>query len=82
MWRGRRWGRLDWWVGTSYHHAPTEVYFQNIQTGELRGDPTNATTFADLNSPALAQTTCPGVQVMRNGSYEVYEGNGVTAWVR
>ena len=72
----------DWieWVGTSYHHAPTEVYFQNIQTGELRGDPTNATTFADLNSPALAQTTCPGVQVMRNGSYEVYEGNGVTAW--
>ena len=41
---------------------PTEVYFQNIQTGELRGDPTNATTFADLNSPALAQTTCPGVQ--------------------
>ena len=72
----------DWieWVGTSYHHAPTEVYFQNIQTGQLRRDPTNATTFADLNSPALAQTTCPGVQVMRNGSYEVYEGNWVTAW--
>jgi hypothetical protein len=72
----------DWieWVGTSYHHLATEVYFQNIQTGELRGDPTNATTFADLNSPALAQTTCPGVQVMRNRSINVFEGNGVTAW--
>jgi hypothetical protein len=53
------------WVGSSYHHLPTEVYFQNIQTGELRGDPTNATTFADLDSPALAQTTCPGVRLMR-----------------
>ena len=42
------------------------VYFQNIQTGELRGDPTNATTFADLNSPALAHRTCPGVQLMHD----------------
>ena len=52
----------DWieWVGSSYHHAPTEVYFQNIQTGELRGDPTNATTFADLNSPGLAQHDVSG----------------------
>jgi hypothetical protein len=52
------------WVASSYHHLPTSVYFQNIQTGELRGDPTNATTFADLNSPALAHRTCPGVQLM------------------
>ncbi len=66
------------WVGSSYHHAATEVYFQNIQTGELRRDPTNATTFADLNSPALAHTTCPGVQVMPNSSDTVYEGG--TAW--
>jgi hypothetical protein len=41
------------WVASSYHHLPTSVYVQNIQTGELRGDPTNATTFADLTSPAL-----------------------------
>jgi len=54
------------WVASSYHHLPTEVYFQNIQTGELRGDPTNATTFADLNSPGLAQTTCSGVQLVPN----------------
>ena len=56
----------DWieWVASSYHHLPTSVYFQNIQTGELRSDPTNAKTFADLNSPALAHRTCPGVQLM------------------
>jgi hypothetical protein len=66
------------WVGSSYHHLPTEVYFQNIQTRELRGDPTNATTFADLNSPALARRTCPGVQLMPNLSSTVYDGG--TAW--
>jgi hypothetical protein len=55
------------WVGSSYHHLPTQVvYFQNIETGELRSDPTNATTFADLNSPALAHKTCPGVRLMRD----------------
>ncbi len=54
------------WVASSYHHLPTTVYFQNIQTGEVRGDPTNATTFADLDSPALAHPTCPGVQLMPN----------------
>jgi hypothetical protein len=57
----------DWieWVASSYHHLPTSIYFQNIQTGELRSDPTNATTFADLNSPALAHRTCPGVRLLR-----------------
>ena len=58
---GAHWIR---WVGTCYHCADT-YYFQNIQTGELRDDPTNATTFADLNSPALAHKTCPGVRLMR-----------------
>ena len=62
------------WVASSYHHLPTEVYFQNIQTGELRSDPTNAETFADLNSPALAHRTCPGVQLMRNP--DPYDGVG------
>ena len=58
----------DWieWVASSYHHLPTSVYFQSLQTGELRRDPTNATTFADLNSPALARRTCPGVRLMPN----------------
>jgi hypothetical protein len=70
----------DWieWVASSYHHLPTEVYFQNIQTGRLRSDPTNATTFADLNSPSLAHRTCPGVRLLPNLSYSVYSGG--TAW--
>jgi hypothetical protein len=66
------------WVASSYHHLPTSAYFQNIQTGELRGDPTNAKNFADLNSPALAHRTCPGVQLLPNPSYTVYSGG--TAW--
>jgi hypothetical protein len=55
----------DWirWDASCYHCATTS-YFQNIQTGELRDDPTNATTYADLDSPTLAHTTCPGVQLM------------------
>ena len=52
------------WDATCYHCGDT-YYFQNIQTGEIRDDPTNATTFADLNSPVLAHQTCPGVNVMR-----------------
>jgi hypothetical protein len=58
----------DWieWVASSYHHLSTSVYFQNIQTGELRRDPTDATTFPELSSPTLAQKTCPGVQLMPN----------------
>jgi hypothetical protein len=58
---GAHWIR---WHATCYHCADT-YSFQNIETGELRGDPTNATTFADLNSPALAHKTCPGVRLMR-----------------
>jgi hypothetical protein len=56
----------DWirWDASCYHCADT-AFFQNIETGELRDDPTNATTFADLNSPALAHQTCPGVSLMR-----------------
>jgi hypothetical protein len=57
----------DWirWDASCYNCAVTSL-FQNIQTGELRGDPTNATTFADLDSPALAHSTCPGVRLMRD----------------
>jgi hypothetical protein len=53
------------WDASCYHCAVTS-FFQNIQTGEVRDDPTNTTTFADLNSPDLAHKTCPGVQLMRN----------------
>jgi hypothetical protein len=64
----------DWikWDASCYNCAVTS-FFQNVQTGELRDDPTNATTFADLNSPALAHSTCPGVRLMR-------EPDGLVAW--
>jgi hypothetical protein len=56
----------DWikWEATCYHCAITS-YFQNIQTGEVRDDPTDATTYADLNSPTLAHKTCAGVRLLR-----------------
>ena len=53
------------WDASCYNCGHTYL-FQNIETGELRDDPTTATTFADLNSPSLSQSTCPGVQVMPN----------------
>ena len=56
------------WDASCYHCAATYL-FQNIETGELRGDPANAMTFADLNSPALAHTTCSGVRLMRDPDY-------------
>jgi hypothetical protein len=58
---GANWIRWD----ASCYHCGTTFYFQNIQTGEVRGDPTDATTYADLNSPTLAEKTCPGVKVLR-----------------
>jgi hypothetical protein len=58
---GAYWIRWD----ASCYHCGVTSFFQNIQTGELRDDPTNATTFADLNSPALAHKTCPGVRLLR-----------------
>jgi len=63
------------WVASSYHHLPTSVYFQNIQTGAHRADPTNANTFADLNSPALAHRTCPGVKLMPSPEFETGWGS-------
>jgi hypothetical protein len=65
---GSEW--IEWsWSG---YHDPTTFYFQNLQTGEFRDDPTNATTFPDLNSPTLAQTTCPGVRLIRRNYYDQY----------
>lgn len=41
--------------------------FQNIATGAVRGDPTNAKTLADLDSPSLAQRVCAPLRVPRHG---------------
>jgi hypothetical protein len=47
-----------------YHCANTYV-FQNIQTGEVRSDPTHPTTTADVNSPRLAHRVCSPLAVPR-----------------
>lgn len=41
--------------------------FQNIATGAVQRDPTNATTVADPNSPVLAQRLCSPLRVPRYG---------------
>jgi hypothetical protein len=41
--------------------------FQNITTGAVRGDPSNARTLADLDSPSLAQRVCAPLRVPRHG---------------
>lgn len=66
----------DWirWDTTCSVHCGNTYSFQNIQTGELRDDPTNATTFVDLNSPALARRTCPGVHLIPDA--QPYGGAG------
>jgi hypothetical protein len=65
---GASWIRWD----ASCYHSGTISYFQNIQTGAVQADPTNETTYADLNSPTLAEMTCPGVQRLRGGSLTPY----------
>lgn len=65
---------IRWDVACSVHCGDTYL-FQNIRTGELRDDPTNARTFADLNSPALARRTCPGVRLIRYFDYGVGWGS-------
>jgi hypothetical protein len=37
--------------------------FQNIQTGELRQEPSDRTTLVDLNAPNLTRTVCPPLSV-------------------
>jgi hypothetical protein len=84
---GVYWIRWD----TGCYHCADITYFQNIQSGQLRDDLTNATTFADLNSPTLAHNTCPGVRLLRvdegygpgwgpltpYGQFALAEGNGI-----
>jgi hypothetical protein len=44
--------------------------FQNVVTGAIRRDPTNARTRADLDSPRLAQRVCAPLRVPSNGTVE------------
>jgi hypothetical protein len=44
--------------GGNYHACYGANLFQNIQTGELRQDPSSATTTVDLDAPNLTETPC------------------------
>jgi hypothetical protein len=44
-------------------HCTNSYEFLSLQTGQSARDPTNAGTYADLNSPTLAQTVCKPLRV-------------------
>jgi hypothetical protein len=44
-------------------HCSWDNVFQNIGTGELRQDPSGATTTVDLNAPDLTRTVCGPLRV-------------------
>jgi hypothetical protein len=48
--------------------------FQSLDTGQIRSDPTSASTIADLNSRALARRVCPPLEVPR--AFQGYGGWG------
>lgn len=48
-------------------HLGDRFIFQNIDTGAVLGDPTNATTLADLDSPVLAEPVCAPLRVPGHG---------------
>ncbi len=57
---GAQWIRFD----ARCYQCRDAFFYENIQTTQVRSDPTSATTFADLRSPDLARTTCAGVRVL------------------
>jgi hypothetical protein len=51
-------------TGCAPHTCGNAAYaFESVQSGQVRSDPTSATTFADLNSPALARKVCSPLRV-------------------
>jgi hypothetical protein len=57
---GAQWIRFD----ARCSQCQDAYFFENIQTTQVRADPTSATTFTDLGSPDLARSTCSGVRVL------------------
>jgi hypothetical protein len=49
--------------GGNYHACRGINVFQNFQTGELRQDPSSATTTVDLDAPNLTETPCRPLSV-------------------
>lgn len=58
----------DWIEYDKHSHRLGDGFiFQNIATGAVLPDPTNATTLADLDSPVLAQRVCAPLRVPPHG---------------
>ncbi len=57
---GAQWIRFD----ARCEQCQNRFYYENIETAQVRLDPTSTTTFADLDAPDLARSTCAGVRVL------------------
>ncbi len=62
-----------------YHSCNARNLFQNIQTGEVRPDPSNATTVVDLNSPNLSRMVCRPLSAPGGVSPTFYGSSALSA---
>jgi hypothetical protein len=60
---GRYWLAYDQATCMDGQHCSYVNVFQNIQTGELRQDPSGGSTAVDLNAPNLTRTVCGPLSV-------------------
>jgi hypothetical protein len=58
------------------YNGTQHLVFQNIATGEVRQDPTTATTITDLNSPSLARRLCTPLTTPYGAEYAGQEFHG------
>jgi hypothetical protein len=68
------------WIGLTFNGCQAHCFpvptFQNLHTGEVRADPSNATTTVNLNSPALSEKVCRPVKV----PFEPHFTNPPSSW--
>jgi hypothetical protein len=57
----------------STYHPPDRYFFQSLDSGDLRGDPTRRSIIPDLNAPGLARRLCAPVHVPRGPASGTYE---------
>lgn len=57
-------------------HLGDRWLFQNIVTGAVRSDPTNAHTLPDLDSPLLTEAVCPPLRVPSDKTQNTLELDG------
>jgi hypothetical protein len=55
------------------NHCASPIVFQNLGTGEVKPDPTAATTLPDLDSPTLAAAVCRPLRLPRSTTLDAGE---------